>query len=129
PTQPPATSPETPPSAQPPAVGQADATAAKQHLTEARNSLSALTSLPEAGKLQGEARNQVSQLISNFNALITTQSEWRSAYTKVDENLTALLGPATPPDQPVGTSGSGSLDPPIRAKLVEVRPQLTGFQA
>jgi len=120
--------PDTPPSAQPPA-GQVDATAAKQHLTEARNTLAALTALPEAAKLQGEPRNQVAQLISNFNALITTQSEWRAAYAKVDDNLTALLGPNTAPDQPVGTSGNGSIDPAIRAKLTEFRTHLKAFEA
>src|SRR5262245_9797543 len=56
PTQPPT---EQPPAAQPPAAGQVDAAAAKQHLTQARDILSSLTSMPEASKLQGEARNQV----------------------------------------------------------------------
>src|SRR5690349_20785509 len=46
--------------AQPAASGQVDATAAKQHLSEARESLSQLTSLPEAAKLQGDSRTQVS---------------------------------------------------------------------
>src|SRR5262249_61446825 len=86
PQQPPATATDRPPAAQPPA-GQGDQTAARQHLSEARNTLSAMTSMPEAAKLQGEARTQISQLISNFNALITTQSEWRAAYAKVDANL------------------------------------------
>ena len=44
-----------------------DAAAAKQHLSEARDTLSQLTSMPEAAKLQGDARTQVSQLISSFN--------------------------------------------------------------
>lgn len=129
--QPPATAPPStttqPPAEQPPAAGQADATAAKQHLTQARESLSAITSMPEAAKLQGDARTQVSQLISNFNALITTQSEWRAAYAKVDENVTALLGPDAPADQPVGTSGNANLDPAIRAKLTEFRTHLKAF--
>jgi hypothetical protein len=128
PSQPPAQTPTEQP-AQPPAAGQVDAAAAKARLSQARDTLSQLTSLPEAAKLQGDARTQVSQLISNFNALITTQSEWRSAYAKVDENLTALLGPAAAADQPVGTSGSASLDPAIRAKLVEFRTQLKAFES
>src|SRR6185295_1302866 len=96
PTQPPTTPPPTtsPTEAQPPA-GQADQAAAKEHLTAARESLSQLTSLPEAAKLQGDARTQVSQIISNFNELITTQSNWRASYAKLDANLTALLGADT----------------------------------
>src|SRR5919198_322680 len=56
PAQPPAAQPSTP-------QAQVDAQAAKQHLSEARDALAQLTSLPEAAKLQGEARTQVSQLI------------------------------------------------------------------
>ena len=120
--------PSQPPSAQP-AAGQVDAAAAKEHLSKARDTLSALTSMPEAAKIQGEARTQVSQLISNFNGLITTQAEWRSAYAKVDQNLVALLGPDAPPDQPVGTSGTAALDPAIRAKLTEFRSHLKAFES
>src|SRR5260370_17587384 len=102
-----------------------DAAAAKQHLSEARDTLSQLTSMPEAARLQGDARTQVSQLISNFNELITMQSEWRSAYAKVDANLAALLGPEAP-DQtrppaavtaPVVPSAAPPPDPPIRPTL------------
>ncbi len=152
-TQPPATpptqqtAPQTPP-AQPPADAKptnpqpqdtkVDAAAAKQHLNEARDILSQLTSMPEAARLQGDARTQIAQLISNFNELITTQSDWRSAYAKVDANLAALLGPDSP-DQPppasgvtgaVGTSGAGAtqLDPGVRAKLVEFRTHLKEFE-
>lgn len=140
------TSPQ-PPASQPPASGQVDAAAAKQHLSEARDSLSQLTSLPEASKLQGDARTQVSQLISNFNELITTQSNWRAAYSKVDANLTTLLGPDNAPAASgtaagsstagsgtagaVGTSGSAaaiSIDPAIRAKLADVRTHLKQFE-
>ena len=67
----PSTSPQSTPSdpsaaQQPPAAGQpgqVDVQAAKQHLSDARDSLAQLTSLPEASKLQGDARNQVAQLI------------------------------------------------------------------
>jgi hypothetical protein len=112
-----------------------DTAAAKQHLSEARDTLSQLTAMPEAARLQGDARTQVSQLISNFNELITTQSDWRSAYSKVDANLTTLLGPDNP-DQPspsgvtgaVGTSGAAPLDPAVRAKLMELRTHLREFE-
>jgi len=162
-TQPPATQQQPPSSttqsqpAAPPANGQADAAAAKQHLTEARDALSQMTSMPEAAKLQGEARTKISELISNFNALITTQNDWRSAYGKVNDSLTALLGPDSDQSQsgaaasgtaavgtagttgtgataPTGTSGtaaaSGSvnLDPALRAKLVEFRTHLKEFE-
>src|SRR6185436_10045807 len=104
-----------------------DAAASKTHLSAARDTLSQLTSMPEAARLEGDARAQVSQIITSFNELITTQSDWRSAYGKVDAALNTLLGPETP-DQPpttagvtgaVGTSGStAALDPAVRAKLV-----------
>ena len=131
-----------------------DPAAAKQHLSEARDSLSQLTALPEAAKLQGDARTQVAQLIANFNELITTQSEWRSAYAKLDANLVSLIGPDSPdPAQStaasgvsgaVGTSGTmagvaatagtagssatAQLDPAIRAKLMEFRTHLKAFE-
>jgi hypothetical protein len=71
---------------------QIDADAARRHLMAARESLSQITQLPAAGQLSGEARTQVAQLISNFNELITTQSNWRASFAKVDANLTALIG-------------------------------------
>lgn len=130
-----------------PAAGQLDAAAAKTHLSAARDTLSQLTSLPEAAKLQGDARTHVSQVIANFNELITTQSEWRAAYAKVDANLTALLGPETPDAAvsgvtgAVGTAGTAGapppaapvpsgtqLDPAVRAKLVEFRKHLKEFE-
>ena len=127
---------------QPPAgttAQPADEQTARRLLTEARNTLSELTQLPAAAQLTGETRTQVAQLISNFNELITTQSEWRASYGKVNANLTALIGPdpgAADPSNPsgtagaVGTSGSGTanLDPAIRAKLVDLRRQLSEFE-
>lgn len=140
-TQPPTQqTPETPTAqAQAP---QVDEEAARRHLTEARNTLSALTQLPAAAQLTGEARMQISQLISNFNELITAQSEWRSSYAKVDANLTALLGPdsevatavtgstGTGTTGTVGTSGEAALnlDPALREKLVELRRTLNAFE-
>ncbi len=117
-----------------------DAAASKQHLSAARDTLSQLTSMPEAARIQGDARTQVSQVISSFNELITTQADWRAAYAKVDASLTAVLGPDTPDPAAaaaatgvtgaVGTSGAAAdtLDPAVRAKLVEFRNHLKEFE-
>ena len=135
-----ATTPTTAPTATPPAAAATTAPAAqpsqedaKRHLTQARDTLSALTQLPAAAQLTGEARTQVSQLISNFNELITTTSDWRSAYAKVEANMTSLLGPepTTPPAATagaVGTSGTVTLDPAVREKLIEMRKHLSEFE-
>ncbi len=156
PSQPqPAPTPEQPPAATPSAAtpsaapAQVDQEAARRHLTTARDTLSQLTKIPAAAQLTGENRTQVTQLIANFNELITTQSQWRASYDKVAANLNALLGPgvsgaapdvaaatpATPagtPPEPgaVGTSGvaNADLDPAIRAKLVELRSNLAEFE-
>lgn len=127
--------PATTPPAADAASPKADHEGARRHLTEARNVLSQLTQLPAAAQLSGEARTHMSQLISNFNELITTQSEWRAVYGKVAANLTALLGPDTGATEPpaasgaVGTSGSGmNLDPAVRAKLIEMRNKLAEFE-
>ena len=124
----------------PPQAGQVDREAAKQHLTAARNALSEMTQLPAAAQLTGEARTQVTQLITNFNELITTNAEWRASYGKVEANLTALLGAEMADESAnraassgtagaVGTSGTaGALDPAIRAKLVEFRNHLDKFE-
>ena len=113
--------------------------AARVHLTAARNSLSQLTQLPAATQLTGDARTQVSQLITNFNELITTKADWRTAYAKVETNLTALLGAQTTDESvarasgvagAVGTTGTVSgIDPAIRAKLMEFRDHLDKFEA
>ncbi len=84
------------PAAQAPAAQaqpQVDTDAAHKYLVTARETLAQLTQLPAAAQLSGEARNQVSQLITNFNELITTQSNWKASYDKVNANLTALIGP------------------------------------
>ena len=134
PQQPTGTTGQTQPPAQ---AGQPDEQAARQHLTTARNTLSEITQLPAAAQLTGETRNHVSQLISNFNELISAKSEWRGSYAKVSANLTALLGPdvGTPdpsgaPGTAVGTSGTpaASLDPEIREKLMQFRRQLAEFE-
>jgi hypothetical protein len=131
-----------PPQAEP--QGQIDAAAAKQHLMAARDSLSQLTQLPAAAQLSGETRTQVSQLIANFNEMIAATTNWRESYTKVNANLTALVGTESAsasveqPAQPaqsgtpgaVGTTGTaaGGLDPTLRAKLVEFREHLVKFE-
>ena len=141
------------PTAQP--SGQVDQVAAKQHLTQARDTLSQITSMPEAAKLQGDARTQVSQLIANFNDLITTQANWRASYDKVDANLTSLIGSdAAAPNAASGTAGAvgtsgtagtagtagtsgttnpaaaatATVDPAIKAKLAEFRTHLKAFE-
>jgi len=130
-----------PAQAQQPPVGtaQVDPEGAKRHVTAARDTLGQLTQLPAAAQVQGDARTQLSQLITNFNELITTNENWRSSYDKVNANVVALLGPETPePSQPpatgvpgaVGTTGTAAatLDPAVRAKLVEFRNHLTQFE-
>ena len=116
---------------------QVDPETVKRHLTAARDSLSQLTQLPAAAQLTGDARTQVSQLIGNFNELITTDTEWRAAFGKVQANLTALLGNPAADESPapaagtpgaVGTTGTTALDPAIRAKLVEFRNHLMEFE-
>jgi hypothetical protein len=152
----PSTSPQSTPSdpsaaQQPPAAGQpgqVDVQAAKQHLSDARDSLAQLTSLPEASKLQGDARNQVAQLISNFNELITTQTDWKAAYGKVTANVDTLIGPdssspaaatgmsgTTGAPATAGTTGAAGaagpamqIDPAIKAKLQEFRTHLKAFE-
>ena len=72
-----------------------DADGAKRALTAARDSLGEVTKLPAAQQLSGEMRTQLTQLIANFNELITTNTEWKASYAKVDANLTALMGAQT----------------------------------
>ncbi len=138
PTSPPATAGAADPAAQPPApAAQPDEQAAKQHLTAARNTLSEMTQLPAASQLTGDARTQVSQLITNFNELITTPMAWRASYEKVEANLNALLGSSTADESAarttgtegaVGTSGTVAVDPAIKAKLIEFRAHLDKFE-
>jgi len=136
--------PDTPPAAQTtqsaqPAAPPATEDAAKAHLTAARNILSQLTQLPAAAQLQGDARAQVSQLINNFNELITTQTNWKGSYAKVEANLESLIGPSAQADasRPTGTPGAvgtsgatapAAIDPALRAKLSEFRAELDEFE-
>jgi hypothetical protein len=105
PAQPPAAQPSPanqPPAAQSQPQQQVGTDAAHRHLLTARETLAQLTQLPAATQLSGEARNQVSQLITNFNELITTQSNWKSSYDKVSANLTTLLGPDNSDNEAAG---------------------------
>jgi hypothetical protein len=138
--QDPQTPPSQPPSQQqPPTAPQqpaGDEQAARQRLTDARNTLSEMTQLPAASQLTGDARTQVSQLISNFNELISADRNWKESYDKVTANLSTLLGPenvepappATGTPGAIGTSGTIQLDPAVREKLVELRLQLKEFE-
>lgn len=138
--QDPQTPPSQPPAQQQPATPQqppaGDEQAARQRLTDARNTLSEMTQLPAASQLTGDARTQVSQLISNFNELISADSNWKASYDRVTANLSTLLGPenvepappATGTPGAVGTSGTIELDPAVREKLVELRLQLKEFE-
>jgi hypothetical protein len=122
------------------ASSQADTDTAKQALTAARDTLSQLTQLPAAQQLTGESRTQVSQLISHFNELITTNTDWKASYAKVQADLTSLLGAQTADESaapaPTGTAGAvgtsgtaaGSLDPAVKAKLAEFRTHLNAFE-
>jgi hypothetical protein len=144
--QPPAATSTAPATSTASTQSQVDQEAARTSLTAARDSLNQLTQLPAAAQLTGETREQVTQLIANFNELITTQTQWRASYDKVGANLTALLGAdsadasaasapaqaptAETPAEPgaVGTSGKAELDPAVRAKLVEMRSKLADFE-
>ena len=130
-----------------------DADGAKRALTAARDSLGEVTKLPAAQQLSGELRTQLTQLIANFNELITTNTEWKASYAKVDANLTALMGAQTADESTtapaaatagatgtagattsaagaVGTSGTTTttLDPGVKAKLTEFRAHLKEFE-
>ena len=127
--------------------------AVRQHLAEARTALAELTKLPEAAQLQGQQRDQVASLISNFNAFATATTDWRSKYEVVDKNLDEMLASgdkpaaATPPapasadpsaapssagstaaPEAAASAGSGGFDPAIAAKLQEVRTHLNKFE-
>ena len=130
-----------------------DADGAKRALTAARDSLGEVTKLPAAQQLSGELRTQLTQLIANFNELITTTTEWKASYAKVDANLSALIGAQTADESTtapaaatggatgtagattsapgaVGTSGTTTttLDPGVKAKLTEFRGHLKEFE-
>ncbi|MBP7570910.1 MAG: hypothetical protein KBA95_12695 [Acidobacteria bacterium] len=118
------------------------AAAARQRLLEARESLAEVAKMPEAGELQGQGRTEVSQAISNFNALLTAESDWYDQYKLVMQNLFNVLGPPEAGESAAGSAGtSGSatagssatgtageeVPPALRSKLVEFRQKLMAF--
>jgi collagen type I/II/III/V/XI/XXIV/XXVII alpha len=70
----------------------ADQEAVRQHLSAAREALAELTKLPAASQLQGEQRQQVAQLISDFNTFATATTDWRGKYETIDRELDQILG-------------------------------------
>jgi len=109
PAQPPASAAQAP--ADPTAQPKVDPDAAKRALTAARDSLAQMTQLPAAQALTGEPRAQVAQLISNFNELITTNSDWKATYAKVDANVSALLGSQSPDESAAPTPAPATAPP------------------
>jgi hypothetical protein len=120
-----------------------DEAAARQALMQAKDALTEVTTMPEAAKLQGQARTQVVEVINGFNALLTAEANWFEKYQDVERSLTQVLGPQ---DSATGTSGSGEatgtgtsgsatgttasssdMPAPIRAKLALFRQRLTEF--
>jgi hypothetical protein len=116
-------------------------------MAEAKTTLTELTKLPAAAQLTAEARVQVTQVIANFNELITTTHDWRVSFAKVEADLNALLGPENTDAEPtvgvatgttgatatgvIGTSGAtpaATLDPSIRTKLIELRTHLKAYE-
>ena len=91
--QPPSgTSTSSAPSGQASGGSGADQEAVRQHLSAAREALAELTKLPAASQLQGEQRQQVAQLISDFNTFATATTDWRGKYETIDRELDQILG-------------------------------------
>ena len=122
--------------------------AARQRLLEARESLAELAKMPESAQLQGQARTDVSQAITNFNSLLTAEANWYDQYKLVMQNLHNVLGPVGADESAAGTSGSAAagsttggttagssaagtaneeVPPALRSKLVEFRQKLMAF--
>lgn len=103
----------------------------RSHLLAARDSLASLTQMPQAAGITGDARVQVSQLITRFNELIATNAAWREPLDDVKRRLNTLLtvdDRDTPREAATGTSGTVVLDPDVRAKLTEFRSHLEAFE-
>jgi hypothetical protein len=93
----------------------ADQEAVRQHLSAAREALAELTKLPAAAQLQGEQRQQIAQLISDFNSFATATTDWRPKYDTIDRELDQILGlggstgmSGTASGSTSGTGASGS---------------------
>jgi hypothetical protein len=126
--------------------------AVRQHLADARTALAELTKLPEAAQLQGQQRDQVASLISNFNSFATATTDWRSKYEVVDQGLDEMIGSGDKPaaasapssadtsaapsstgsttaaGDTAASAGTGGFEPAIAAKLQEVREHLNKFE-
>ncbi|HSK11328.1 MAG TPA: hypothetical protein VK911_17220 [Vicinamibacterales bacterium] len=118
--------------------GQENEAEARQRLVEARESLAELAKMPEAGQLQGQPRTEVTEMISNFNALLTAEENWYEQYKLVMQNLHNVLGPAS--EGAAGTAGTtGStagttgttageeVPAALREKLTEFRERIMAF--
>jgi len=86
----------------------ADQEAVRQHLSAAREALAELTKLPAASQLQGEQRQQVAQLIGDFNAFATATTDWRPKYDTIDRELDQILGLGGSTGMSGSASGSAS---------------------
>ena len=97
--------------------GGGDQEAVRQHLSAAREALAELTKLPAASQLQGEQRQQVAQLISDFNTFATATTDWRPKYDTIDHELDQILGvdgstgASSPASGSAGAAASGSAAP------------------
>jgi hypothetical protein len=80
----------------------------RQHLSAAREALAQLTKLPAASQLQGEQRQQVAQLISDFNSFATATTDWRTKYDTVDHELDQVLGTGGSASASAAASGTGT---------------------
>jgi len=86
----------------------ADQEAVRQHLSAAREALAQLTKLPAASQLQGEQRQQVAQLIQDFNSFATATTDWRTKYDTVDHELDQVLGAGASASAAGAASGTGT---------------------
>jgi hypothetical protein len=86
----------------------ADQEAVRQHLSAAREALAQLTKLPAASQLQGDQRQQVAQLIQDFNSFATATTDWRTKYDTVDRELDQVLGTGGSAAAAGAASGTGT---------------------
>jgi len=86
----------------------ADQEAVRQHLSAAREALAQLTKLPAASQLQGDQRQQVAQLIQDFNSFATASTDWRTKYDTVDHELDQVLGAGGSASASGAASGTGT---------------------
>jgi hypothetical protein len=124
-TQPDPQAPQNPPTQQNPPTGQEpqtqtqsqgqqsrqpDEAAARAALAQAKQSLTELIALPDTSKLSADARSAINQVITNFNSLVTAESNWYERYRDVQRSLAPMIGPdpAEGAAGATGTSGTGT---------------------